>query len=143
MATRTITRGDSYSLRRPLYQITFINAEGDPMDLAGCTIRTTYKAEQTTIEEDPEDIHAVIVHELVIDEAGLPVVEDGLYLIGDAVEGTIEERLTAAETKTLPLNTPLLGDIEIQDAAGEIFTWIVDEELVAVDGYTHRSLLDL
>lgn len=143
MAQRSITRGDSYGLRRPLYEYEFINDLGESFDLAGCTIRTTYKPEKTSIEDDPEDMSAAIVHELVLDANGIPTKEDGLYLIGNALEGKIQERLSAQETKVLPLNTPLKGDVEVVDAAGEIFTWVLDEELVAVDGYTHRSLLNV
>lgn len=139
MAERIIIRGDSYALRRPLYRIELLTQDGLPFDLTGCTVRTTYKPEATSPQEDPNDISAAIQHDIEIGGDGEPEREAGLYLVGDAEEGVIEERLTASESRSLPLDTSLYSDIELTDANGEKFTWIMTDTLRAVDAYTNRE----
>lgn len=138
---RIIIRGDSYGIRRPLYRITIFDDElMEPFNLSGCTVRTTYKPAKTTPQEDPTDETAPIKHTLVVDGSGTATTQNGIYLVGEAEAGIIEERLTAAESRTLPLDIPLFSDLEITDSNNEIFTFIQDGTLVAIDGYTNREV---
>lgn len=139
MAERIIIRGDSYALRRPLYRIELLTTNGLPFDLRGCTVRTTYKPAPTSPQDDPNDISAAILHEIEIDENGTVLREAGLHLVGDAINGVLEERLTAHESRSLPLNVPLFSDIELTDKNGEKFTWIMADGIKAIDGYTNRE----
>lgn len=138
MPTRTIIRGDSYALRRPLWTITLVDENSNPFDLTGCTVRTTYKQTLTAPDADPTDTSADITHDITIDGTGTATAENGLYLIGLATAGVIEERLTAAESRVLPLATPLLSDVEVTDANGEIFTVKFADTLDTEEGVTHR-----
>ena len=139
MAVRTIIRGDSYALRRPLWTLTFVDELANPFNLTGCTVRTTYKTASTAPADDPNDTNAPIKHTIIINGSGTPTTQDGLFLVGAATGGIIEERLTATESRVLPLNTELLSDIEVTDASGEIFTWVITDTLKAVDGFTNRT----
>lgn len=138
MANRTIIRGDSYALRRPLWTITLVDELSNPFDLTGCTVRTTYKTTLTAPDADPTDTSADIKHDITIDGTGTPTAENGLYLVGLATAGVIEERLTAAESRVLPLATALLSDVEVTDANGEIFTVKFADTLDTEEGVTHR-----
>src|SRR5690349_9833116 len=111
MAVRTIIRGDSYGIRRPLYTITLVDSLGDPFDLTGCTVRTTYKTTVTAPTDDPTDTSAAIKHDIVVNGVGTPTAQNGLHMVGAAADGVIEERLTAVESRSLPLNTPLFSDV--------------------------------
>lgn len=139
MARRTIIRGDSYTHRRPVFRITLTDSRGNPIDLSGHTIRATYKTRATSLEDDPLDIFAPIRHELVVDTMGVVIKENGLVLDGPARSGRIAEYLSTSETRSLPLESELYGDIEITDPYGNVFTYLLEDHLFAVDGYTHRS----
>ena len=139
MAVRTIIRGDSYGIRRPLYTITLVDDLGNPFDLTGCTIRTTYKAVITTPVEDPTDTSAAIKHDLTIDGTGTPTTENGLHLVGPPTAGVIEEWLTSTESRALPTGMELVSDVELTDVNGEVFTWTFTDTLTAVDGVTNRT----
>lgn len=139
MATRTIIRGDSYGLRRPFYTYTFVDENDAPLDLTGCTIRVTYKAAPTDPTTDTTDSTAAIKHTIVIDTFGVATTQTGLYLTGAATGGIITQRLTATETKALPLGTSLLNDVELTDFNGEVASWILDDILTTIDGYTNRT----
>lgn len=139
MAVRTIIRGDSYGIRRPLYTLTLVDEVSAPFDLTSCTLRTTYKVVTTDPSDDPSDLTAPIKHEIVINGSGVAITEDGLYLVGPAINGVIEERMTAAETIALPLNVDLISDIQLTDQNGEIFTWLFTDTLKTIDGVTNRS----
>lgn len=139
MAVRTIIRGDSYGIRRPLYTITLVDSLGDPFDLTGCHVRTTYKTAITAPTDDPTDTSAAIKHDLIVSGAGAATTQNGLYMVGAATDGVIEERLTAVESRALPLNTPLFSDVELTDSNGEIFTWVFADTLVTTDGVTNRT----
>jgi hypothetical protein len=140
MADRQIIRGDDYGVRRPLFRITLYTDTMAPFDLTGCTLRTTYKAAKTTPNADPNDTGAAIKHTLIINESGSATTQNGLYLIGLASGGVIEERLTATESRTLPLNTKLFSDVEITDSLGEKATFFSEGSLTAIDGYTNREV---
>lgn len=135
---RKIFRGDSYAIRRPLYTYTFQDEDLDPLSLNGCTIQITYKPSITTIESDSLDSTAVIKHEIKINGGGTVVSQTGLYLVGAATGGVIQERLTKVETAALPVDVELVGDLQLTDENGEVVTWLFDEKLMAVDGVTHR-----
>jgi len=139
MAIRTIIRGDSYGLRRPLFTITLVDNLNDPFNLANCTIRTTYKIAPTDPNTDPTDENAPIKHFIELDGVGAVVDNDGLVLVGPATDGVLEERLTAAESRVLPANVELQSDIELTDQNGEVFTWIFTDTLKAIDGVTNRT----
>lgn len=136
---RQIIRGDSYGIRRPFYTYSFVDGEGDPLDLTGMTIRTTYKTAKTDPNTDTTDSTAVVKHFIEFDGAGDVDDSDGLFLVGDASGGIIVERLTSAETLDLSLNATYFNDVELTDANAEVFTWIYSEGLTAIDGYTNRT----
>lgn len=138
MAVRTIIRGDSYGIRRPLFTYTLVNEASTPFNLSGCTVRTTYKPVATSPDSDPNDTNAPIKHSIVIAANGTVSSSTGLVMVGVAADGIIQERLTATESRALPLNTPLLSDVELTDANGEVFTWVSADTLLAVDGITNR-----
>lgn len=139
MATRTIYRGDSYGVRRPLFTYTLYDLVLAPFDLRGCSIQTTYKPEITTIEADGIDSSALIKHEIKISLAGSVTVQNGLYLVGDATAGVIQERLTKSETAALTPNIELVSDLQITDVNGEVITWVFADKLKAVDAVTNRA----
>lgn len=138
MNTKEIIRGDSYALRRPLFRYEFVDINGDPFDLAGCVLQTSYKDVKNTPLEDPEDLFAHIKHHIEIDAAGNVVESNGLVLEGRAEEGVVLEYLSAEESRELPLETPLFSDLELIDANGEVFTFLFEGEVIARDGLTHR-----
>lgn len=136
---RTIVRGDSYASRRPLYTYTLANSEElSPLNLSGCTVRTTYRTSPAKVEEDPTDASAVWKGTLVISSSGVPTTSNGLVLKGTASSGVIEVHMSAEDTRTLPLNVELISDLEVTDAQGEVFTFLFDEKIIAIDGVTHR-----
>jgi len=139
MATKTIIRGDSYGIRRPLFTITLVDELGDPFDLTGCTVRTTYKDVATDPNVDPDDANAPIRHSITINGSGVVTDTEGLTLVGLATAGVLQERLTAAESRLLPANMELISDVELTDQNGEIFTWLFTDTLKAVDGVTNRT----
>lgn len=140
-STRIIIRGDSYALRRPLYTYTLVEIVNDefvPMNLAGCTIRTTYRKVPTSIQDDPTDESAIWKGTLKIDSNGVPQLVDGIVLKGLAQDGVVEVHLSDVVSRQLPANTPLISDLEVTDAQGEKFTFIFEEKLELRDGITHR-----
>ena len=139
MAVRNIIRGDSYAIRRPFYTITLVDENSNPFDLRGCTVRTTYKAALTSPVEDPNDSTAAIKHDIVVNSSGTVTSQNGLFLVGPATAGVLSERLTATESRSLPLNTPLLSDVELTDQNGEVFTWTFTDTVVAQDAVTNRT----
>lgn len=138
MAEKIIIRGDSYTDLRPLYTYTLVNDQGQPFDLTGCTVRTTYKTETTDPNTDTTDATAAIAHDLIIDGGGNILSSNGLIVVGDVTSGVIEEYLTSAETLALPLNTSLSSDLELT-TPNEVVTFISDDTLKAIDAYTNRG----
>lgn len=139
MATRTIIRGDTYALRRPLFTITLVDENSDPFNLTSCTVRTTYKTAATSPDTDPDDTDAPIKHFITINGAGAVTDSDGLFLVGAATAGVLEERLSATESRAMPVNVELISDVELTDQNGEVFTWLFTDALKAVDGITNRT----
>ena len=138
MAEKVIIRGDSYTTLRPLYTHTLINDIGGPLNLTGCAIRTTYKPAPTDPNTDPTDDEAVIAHDLIIDDLGDVVVSNGLSLVDGVAGGVILEVLTRAESLALPLGVTLSSDLELTTPE-EVVTFISEDTLKAVDGYTNRE----
>jgi hypothetical protein len=139
MAIRTIIRGDSYGIRRPLFTITIVDGSSNPFNLASCTLRTTYKPVATDPTADPNDTGAPIKHFITINSGGTVTSNSGLFLVGAATAGVVQERLSSTESRAMPLNTELLSDVELTDANGEVFTWLFTDTLRAVDGITNRT----
>lgn len=139
MPDRILIRGDSYAVRRPLYRTQFFDTDGQPFNLTGCVVRTTYRAATVAPDADPNDDEAIIRHTLDIDGDGSVVIQDGLFLVGPPTGGLVEERFSSVETRSLPLGIRLLSDIELTDAAGEVITWIMQEGITSIDAYTNRT----
>ena len=139
MANITIFRGDSYAIRRPLFTYALFDIDGDPFDLSGCVIRTTYKADLVAIEDDPTDDTAVDKHEIRISSLGAVTSQIGLYLASTAIAGQLIERFTSTETAAIPIETPLISDVELVDVNGEKFTFPQSDFIVAINAVTNRS----
>jgi hypothetical protein len=133
-----IIRGDSYALRRPLYTYTIVDDLGGPFNLSGCTVRTTFKTAISPIDLDPNDELAVIKHQVAVDLSGVAT-STGLVLQGPATAGIVRDHFTAAETRILQTDIRFVSDLQLTDAAGEIFTWMWDEGIMAIDSVTNRS----
>lgn len=138
MAEKLIIRGDSYTELRPLYIYTLVDNEGNPFDLTGCTIRTTYKTATTDPSTDPTDASAVIKHTLVVNALGSVTVSNGLIIVGPVTGGVIKEYLTRIETLDLPLGVSLHSDLEVTTAS-EVVTFISNDTIKAIDAYTNRT----
>ena len=139
MANITIIRGDSYALRRPLYTYTIVDENSAPFNLAGCTIRTTYKVQSAPISIDPDDQLAAIRHIMTVDLNGVATLTTGLYLSGPASAGIVHDRMSATETKTFTADAAYISDLQLTDANGEVFTWLWNDGVIAVDGITNRD----
>lgn len=135
---KELVRGDSYAVRRPLYTITLVDADGDPFDLRSCTIRSTFKTAPTDPVGDPTDTTAAIKHYIVIDGAGAVTANSGLFLSGPATGGVLHQRMTAAQTRVMPINQPLFCDIKLIDGSGEVFSWIMEDSITFINGFTNR-----
>lgn len=130
-----IVKGDSYAIRRPMWTHEFVDINNDPMDFAGCTLLTTYKPSIVPIDDDPDDSEAVVRHSIVFDMDGQPTSENGLFYIAP---GVIVERFPSELTRTLPTGVALRFDIQLEDANGEYFTFVIGETVTATDSITNR-----
>lgn len=137
MAEKLIIRGDSYTNLRPLYTYTLVNDLGQPYNLTGCTVRTTYKQTTSDPNDDTNDLNAAIKHDLIIDDSGDVLVSNGLTLVDGVEGGVIRETLTRNETLALPLGVSLKSDLELTTPE-EVVTFISDDTLKAIDAYTNR-----
>lgn len=136
---KEIFQGDSYETLRPLYTLTFLNDAGAPLDLAGYTIRTTFKLDPTDPASDPNDSNAYIRHYIKFDSTGAIIGRQGLRLRNLASDGILDQHLTSAESSLLPIDVPLNSDVEITTALGERITWVYDEPLIVRPAYTNRT----
>lgn len=140
MTDKTIFRGDSYDFNpRYLYRIELVNDQLAPFDMAGCTIRTTYKPGPTDPAKDPNDTWAPIKHDITFSAAGAILSSSGLRLESTAAAGVLIEDLPRAESLTLPLGVPLNSDVQVTTADGKDITILAIGILTAADGYTNRS----
>lgn len=141
MATRTIIRGDSYGYRRPFYTHTFVDSENKPMHLHGCTIISTYKSTPTDPFTDPTDDDAVIKHHIKILPNGAVDSNTNMFMKdNDPRLGIVYEYLTSSESMTLPVGVPMYNDVVLIDLRDERATWLMSDTLVAVSGYTNRTV---
>jgi|SRR5690606_25231771 len=134
----TIIRGDSYAIRRPLYTFEFVDEFGAPFNLAGCTVRTTYKSQIGPIDVDPDDQLAPVRHSITIDLNGVAT-PNGLYLKGPASAGVVVDRITSSESKEFQTDLMYISDVQITDANDEVFTWIFQDGIRAIDAVTNRD----
>ena len=139
MATRDLVRGDDYTITRPLFKFQLLDSLLQPLDIRGCKLQVTWKPVLTSIEADPNDTSAIIKHELQINLAGTVTLSNGLVLDTTALTGVVYERLTKTESANMPLNTELVGDLQLTNSAGEVLTWIFTDKIRGIDGVTHRN----
>ena len=139
MAVIEVIRGDDYTQSRPLKTLTFEDAASDPLNLAGCTIRTTYKPVITPPETDPNDTTAEIRHFITFSGAGAVSDSEGFVLVGTAAGGQVNEYLTKTETMSITPDVELVNDVELTNAAGEVMTFTQVDTLMAVDAPTNRT----
>ena len=139
MANITVVRGDSYAIRRPLFPHALVDEVGEPFPLTNCTVRTTFKVSPTDPVADTTDETAVIKGTLIVDAVGVPTTQTKLFMVGAAADGTFELRLTASETRALPINAVWASDVELIDGNGETFTFFFTDTVSAIDGYTNRT----
>lgn len=135
---KIVVRGDSYGELRPLFIIKMAGPNGGRFNLAGATVRTTYKETPSDPNTDTTDESAAIKHEIVINDDGTVSSSNGLVLYGAASDGTIHEYLTSAESKALPLNVELFSDVEIT-IGDDTITFVQETPIKAIDGFTNRG----
>ena len=139
MTDITLIRQDSYSTRRPLFTHTFVDDQGDPFDLTGCTVRSTFKTATTDSQTDTTDSTAAIKATLIVDGTGTATTQTKMYMVGAATAGVCELRLSSADTGSLAVGTFFNSDVEITDANGEVFTFPMTDRIVITEGYTNRT----
>lgn len=140
MADTTIIRGDSYAIRRPLFTHTFVDENGAPFDLTGCTVRSTFKTKPEDILIDTTDSTAVVKATLIVDGSGTPTTQTKMYLVGAATAGVCELRLSSTDTAGLAPETDWYSDVELIDGNGETFTFLFTDKVRAIDAYTNRTV---
>jgi hypothetical protein len=146
---RELYRGDDYVIRRQVFHIELVDLsyevpEGEdphPFDMAGCSIRTTFKETPTDLLDDPDDEGAPVKGEIIFDESGTVSTATLLSLPPgrQAQHGELYLTMPKTATAQLPPDTPLSGDIQVTDTNGEDSTIPVLWTLVGRDGYTNRS----
>lgn len=117
MANREIVRNDSYQQRRPLYIIELdavdpATGTTGPLNLAGTTVRTTFKLVATDPVDDPNDTDAPIRADITIDSSGVAT-SNGLVLVGAATAGKLAHYLSATQSRSLPLNQKWVSDVVV------------------------------
>lgn len=139
MAEKVIIRGDSYAKSRPLFKFQMRDANGNPIDLKGYTVRATLRKQIVEPTDDPADKGAAWMGTLVVSSSGVPLYSKGVVLTGLPVEGSIELHMTSEMSRLVPLGVELMGDVELTDPNGEKFTYFINDTVVARDGVTHRN----
>lgn len=137
---KEIYQGDSYESLRPLFTLTFLDANGGPLNLAGYTVRTTFKLAATDPVADPNDSNAYIRHYIRLSAEGDVIGNLGLRLRNLAADGILDQYLSSAESGLLPVDAPLFSDVELTTPLGEKITWVYDDPLVVLPAYTNRSV---
>ncbi len=149
MTERILIRSDDYLSRRPVFRFELIDVEASdtagtivPLNMAGHTIRTTFRTGPVDPAADPTDATAPLKAEIAFAANGslngTPLhfaVPEGMT----AADGRLELRLSKAVTSTLPLGTELKFDIQVTNPDGEDDTVFLTATLSAQDGYTSRS----
>lgn len=139
MASIPILIGDSYAIARRLWEFTFVDVNGNPYDLAGCKIKTTYKTIVLPFDQDPNDETAIIKHSLILNGSGGVTSSTGLSLSTTAAAGKIKEYFAKTETILLPPSTEVYGDIRLTDANGENFTFPFLDTIKGIQTVTNRT----
>lgn len=145
MATREITRGDSYQQRRPLYIIELDAVDPatgaiGPLNLAGTTVRTTFKRVATDPVDDPSDADAPIKADITISSTGVAM-SNGLVLVGAATAGKLAHYLTATQSRSLPLGQVWVSDVVVIFAdTGEEISKRYTDTVSAISRITNREV---
>jgi len=145
MANREITRSDSYQQRRPLYIIELdavdpVTGTIGPLNLAGTTVRTTFKRVPTDPVSDPNDTDAPIKADITIDSTGVAT-SNGLVLVGAANAGKLGHHLTAVQSRSLPLGQQWVSDVVVIFAdTGEEISKRYTDTVSAADRITNREV---
>ncbi len=149
MVSRTLIRGDDYLARRSVFSFGLIDVEQSNvqqsqvlLNMAGHTIRSTFREGPVAPGADPTDAGAALRAEIAFDANG-DVIGTPLHLAlpagMTAADGRLELRLGKTITAGLPLGTVLRFDIQVTTPDGEDDTVMLLETLSTEDGYTSRS----
>ena len=76
---------------------------------------------------------------LIVDGTGTATTETKMYLVGLATAGVCELRLSATDTGTMLTDTDFFSDVELTDANGEVFTFVMPDSIRVVEAYTNRT----
>lgn len=149
MPEKVVVRGDAYVIRRPVFILDLSEVVLDindqeviqPLDMSGCTIRSTFKTAPTNPATDPSDGTAALACSITFDENGAVTAADGFRLPDGktAENGQLWLTATSAKTAALPLGVKLNSDVEVTDQNNEQITIFSSTTLSAVEGYTNRS----
>jgi len=145
MAERIIIRGDSYQQRRPLYIIEMdavnpITGTIGPLNLAGTTVRTTFKRVPTDPVSDPNDTDAPIKADITINTSGVAT-SNGLVLVGAANAGKLAHYLSAVQSRSLPLGQQWVSDVVVIFAdTGEEISKEYTDTVSAISRITNREV---
>ena len=145
MAERIIIRGDSYQQRRPLYIIEMdavnpITGTIGPLNLAGTTVRTTFKRVPTDPVSDPNDTDAPIKADVTISSTGVAT-SNGLVLVGAANAGKLAHYLSAVQSRSLPLGQQWVSDVVVIFAdTGEEISKEYTDTVSAISRITNREV---
>jgi hypothetical protein len=85
--TETIKPGNTHEFSTQIF-----DEDGEPWNLASASVIETIRSLNGT---------EVYEHTLIVDAFGVASVEDGIVLVGDAINGQIERQLTSIETAAL------------------------------------------
>ncbi len=149
MVNRVVIRGDDYLARRNVFGFGLIDVEASNvagsqtlLNMAGHTIRSTFREGPVAPGSDPTDATAPLTAEIAFAAngavSGTPLnmaLPEGMT----AADGRLDIRLDKTITAGLPLGTVLKFDIQVTNPDGEDDTVMLLETLSAEDGYTSRS----
>lgn len=141
MPLRTLVRGDDYIIRRQIFVLELADDTLAPFNMAGCTIRVTFKPSAVPPADDPVDATAPFKGNITFDLGGVVTASSNLKLPtgGSASDGVLWVTANRTTTLALPLGGPLGSDVEIVDANGEYLTIFSSWTTETVDGYTNRT----
>lgn len=141
----TIIRGDTW-----FQYLCFVDAQGEPFDLTGCTVWFTAKAVlDPDADDDLTDALAILSHFIVISFAGVVTSSAGMVLggmdlnqdppvaVSTAAAGVITHRIVPAETTALDVQS-MIFDIQVEDAGGDVWTPINGLTLSVTADVTRR-----
>lgn len=126
MADNEVIRGDTKK-----WSIALVDAAGDPLDLAGCTIWFTLKPASNNLADDEDDSDAILQHKIVILGDGEVASSEGFSVGGvHPVTGTIVTgadsgvltQVLSAEDSTQFGPGAYVYDLQVKLANGEVYT---------------------